>query len=48
MVLEKDVKVKLLKLQVEKGRSVAKAQQAFKVFYKSSIQTSSSKQNSKK
>ena len=33
-MLEKDVKVKLQKLQIEKGRSVVKTQQAFKVFYK--------------
>ena len=34
MVLEKAIKVKLLKLQIKKGKSVVKTQQAFKVFYK--------------
>ena len=34
MVLEKDVKVKLLKLSIENASSIVKTQQAFKVFYK--------------
>ena len=34
MVLEKEVKIKLLYWYIENGRSVAKTQRAFKVYYK--------------